>query len=464
MCCVLDGLALLAPFQQLVSVASPGGFTASLTDYDYFGSALTNVGDINADGVVDLAAGGTGSGSAVIGCVFVMFLRSDGTVLSHQQLTDGIGGFTGELTASDDFGCAVGPVGDVDGDIVSDLIVGASGHTGASGEEGAVYVIFLLSSGRAWSHQALSTSAGGFTGALAAGDRFGISCGSAGDVNQDGVGDAVVGADSSSAGGVVYVILLNADGTAASHQKLSSSQGALTAVFGDSDYFGRSSAAWSASSSALVIGAPGHANNTGAVYITFLQASGVVSSHQKITLSQGGLTATLVTDANFGLSVSVLTDMNHDGVDDMAVGAFDTTGSGYGAVFLLFLATDGSCILHRKIAESTNRFTGDVALTSFGIGVAGLGDLNSDGKADLAVGASAATYIFFTDQDWCVPTHVANSNHKSDFALQGVVGQYVDVVCDVGYEGDAIIMCQEDLLFEDMTCPGSLSFFIFFLF
>ena len=107
-----------------------GGLTAgSLDGYDYFGNAVASLGDLDGDGVPDLAVGArndenTDSGE---GAVYVLFLNSDGTVKRHQQkISDGLGGLTaGSLDGSDNFGSAVAGVGDLDGDGVPDIAVGA---------------------------------------------------------------------------------------------------------------------------------------------------------------------------------------------------------------------------------------------------------------------------------------------------------------------------------------------------
>jgi len=66
----------------------------------------------------------------------VLFLNTDGTVKSHQKISDTEGGFTGTLDNDDRFGWSAGSLGDLDGDGVGDLAVGAP-------PDGAVWVLFL---------------------------------------------------------------------------------------------------------------------------------------------------------------------------------------------------------------------------------------------------------------------------------------------------------------------------------
>ncbi len=66
-----------------------------------------------------------------------------GWVLSHQKISDTQGGFTGILDDGDLFGSSVASLGDLDGDGVADLAVGAWWDDDGGGDRGAVWVLFL---------------------------------------------------------------------------------------------------------------------------------------------------------------------------------------------------------------------------------------------------------------------------------------------------------------------------------
>ena len=66
-----------------------------------------------------------------------------GTVLSHQKISDTEGGFTGTLDNDDRFGQSVASLGDLDGDGVTDLAVGAPFDDDGGNLRGAVWVLFL---------------------------------------------------------------------------------------------------------------------------------------------------------------------------------------------------------------------------------------------------------------------------------------------------------------------------------
>jgi len=175
---------------------------------DQLGYSVSGVGDLNGDGLGDLIVGAPGvSGST--GAAYVLFGEPNGRgeVFPH-MLTPGFLGVTinGEAVG-DQAGYCVGGAGDVNGDGLSDLIIGAPG---ASTKAGAAYVIF----GPAGSNNstlALSslTGANGFKIAgVANGDSTGFSVSGAGDVNGDGYDDVIVGApnanDSEGAAFVIY--------------------------------------------------------------------------------------------------------------------------------------------------------------------------------------------------------------------------------------------------------------------
>ena len=315
-----------------------GGFTGALDDFDYFGGSVASVGDLDGDGVMDLAVGayGDGDGGFWRGAVWVLFLNADGTVKAHQKISSTEGGFTGTLHDGDYFGRSAASVGDLDGDGVMDLAVGALYDRDGGLERGAVWVLFLNADGTVKAHQKISSTAGGFTGALDDFDYFGISVASVGDLDGDGVGDLAVGAPGDDDGG---------------------------------EY-------------------------RGAVWVLFLSADGTVRAHQKISSTEGGFTGTLDYGDGFGASVASAGDLDGDGVMDLAVGATGDSDGGIdrGAVWVLFLNADGTVKAHQKISDTEGGFTGaldDADL--FGWSAASVGDLDGDGVADLAVGAAFAT-------------------------------------------------------------------------
>ncbi len=344
--------------------STEGGFTGRLHKDDVFGSSVASLGDLDGDGVGDLAVGAKGDddgGGYNRGAVWVLFLINNGTVKSHQKISDTKGGFTGILDDEDSFGFSVASLGDLDGDGVGDLAVGAYEDDDGGGNRGAVWVLFLNRNGTVKEHQKISDTEGGFTGMLDNKDWFGVSAVSLGDLDGDGVGDLAVGAWADDDGGInrgaVWVLFLNADGTVKSHQKISDTEGGFTGILDDHDRFGTSVASLGDLDGDrvgdLAVGAkwdddagdPEHANR-GAVWVLLLNTDGTVKRHQKISDTEGGFTGILDDWDHFGSSVASLGDLDGDGVTDLAVGARgDDDGRGYdrGAVWVLFLEGGDAC-------------------------------------------------------------------------------------------------------------------------
>ncbi len=147
------------------------------------------------------------------GAVWVLFLNNNGTVKSHQKISDTEGGFTGMLDDGDSFGSSVASLGDLDGDGVGDVAVGVTLDDDGGTSRGAVWILFLNTDGTVKSHQKISDTEGGFTGILDNLDSFGQSVASLGDLDGDGVGDLAVGAARDDDGGfdrgAVWVLSLD---------------------------------------------------------------------------------------------------------------------------------------------------------------------------------------------------------------------------------------------------------------
>ena len=122
-----------------------GGFNGILDNGDNFGESVASLGDLDNDGVSDLAVGAIldDDGGIDRGAVWILFMNTDGTVKSEQKISDTAGGFNGILDNSDTFGASVAGMGDLDGDGVTDLAVGADGDDDGDHDFGSVWILFL---------------------------------------------------------------------------------------------------------------------------------------------------------------------------------------------------------------------------------------------------------------------------------------------------------------------------------
>jgi len=332
--------------QQKIS-DDAGGFTGNLDAADYFGYSMGGkIGDFDGDGIPDLIVSAflDDDGGTDKGALYILFLNSDGTVKSHQKISDTEGGFTGGLDNSDSFGHSVSQIGDLNGDGIMDLAVGAEGDDDGGVNRGAVWILFLNSDGTVKSHQKISDTEGGFEGILFNGIKFGHGVHPIGDLDVDGVVDLVVGSEYGK--GAIWILFLNSDGTVKSFQEISDTEGGFTGALDENDHFGVTVDGIGDLDNDgipdLAVGADlddDGGTNTGALYILFLNSDGTVKSHQKISDTEGGLEGILNSQGNFGHRVVRLDDHNGDGVVDLFVGAHRTAdgGSDKGAVWILFL-------------------------------------------------------------------------------------------------------------------------------
>ena len=179
--------------------AGTGGFVINgVSSNDFSGKTVSGAGDVNGDGRADLIVGayrddpnGTNSGAS-----FVVFGKTDGTAVELSAVEAGTGGFVINGVSSDDFSSiSVSSAGDVNGDGMADLIIGAYGDDPNANGAGASFVVFGKTGGTAVQLSDVAANAGGFViNGVSSDDRAGISVSGAGDVDGDGKADLIVGA------------------------------------------------------------------------------------------------------------------------------------------------------------------------------------------------------------------------------------------------------------------------------
>lgn len=410
--------ALILPFALIVTSAqaqegtilkhqkisdTQGGLSATLDNGDFFGISMEPIGDLDSDGNTDMVAGAIrdDDGGTNRGAVYVLFLNADGSIISESKISDTQGGFTGGLNDNDFFGRSVASLGDLDGDGVNDIAVGAPMDDDGGTNKGAAWVLFMTDSGTVKSQQKISDLQGSFAGTLDDNDYFGWSMAGIGDLNLDGIGDLVVGSykddDNGMDRGAIWILFLDSNGTVKSHQKISDTQGGFSGTLSDRDYFGKSVTSLGDLDGdgvhELAVGAEWDDDggmNKGAVWILDLNSSGIVVAEQKISDTQGGFTGTLDVFDYFGSSVSATGDLDGDNVTDIIVGASndDDGGINRGASWLLFLNQDGTVKAHQKISDTQGDFDGVLDnVDLFGATLVSLGDLDGDNVIEIAIGA-----------------------------------------------------------------------------
>ena len=336
------------------------------------GGSVDGAGDVNGDGYDDVVIGASGyTGVEYKDGRAWLYLGSATGLLTTASWTDeGDGDWA-------IFGNAVAGAGDVDGDGYADVAIGALWEDATWDAEGAVHLYLGSASGLAAEPVWTATS-----GQEDANYSYATSC--AGDVNGDGFADLVVGAYDYAPGGAAFLYLGSASGPAAEPAWVGEpGQGGAT-------YGSSASSAGDVNGDGLadvLVGAQNYDHGYGAAggALLYYGTTAGVPSGDVDALAQAAQLGASAEDL-YGYAVASGGDLDGDGYDDVAVGAYydDNGGDASGLVFVFMGSPTGVTSGGADDADAV--LVGDTG-AHFGLSVAIAGDVDGDGYADLAVGA-----------------------------------------------------------------------------
>jgi len=439
----------------LIDPGSPGTNSGInvLSDGNEFGTPL-GIDDLDGDGVDDLIVGATEPAST--GELFVLFLNTDGTVKGRQQFAAGSGG--------DRFGADLHWLGPLSPGGAPFLAVGAPDRT-TSGTSGSVFMLEMTTSGTVQADHEIADGLGGFPSSSLSGlVQFGHAVGSPGDLDGDGIPELAVGAPLDDQGGSdrgsVWILFLDSSG----HVKATPAPvhiTSTTAGVADGDRFGNSVEGLGdldgpgPSVAALAVGSPGDgASGEGSVTILFLDAAGAVLSDTTIDAASGDLPAgNPIAGANFGWRIAQIGDVDQDGRGELAVGApneIPPSPGTQGTVWLLFLDAAGDVTRSEFLPEIGSAFDAAVA-SGDGFGFpGGVGDLDGNGIDEIAIGApwdrnvlfdrEGAVHVVFLDEATCGDGRAATLLGEQCDDGNTTDGDGCSSACIAEFCGDGVVM------------------------
>ncbi len=484
--------------------AAPGGTSARWTATEkggLAGGAVAGLTDFDGDGKRDVAVGEPKADTAAgkdAGVVRVLTRPGTGGKLGDALAITG-------AAAGDNLGFDVAAAGDVNGDGLTDVLIGAplagavptaTGTTGAAGTAGpaavpptgAAYLVYGRKGTAAIDLAAPDFGGVRLTGAEA-GSFLGRSVASLPDVNGDGRPELLIGAPARDAGGrkdagSAYVVFgttaptvdvskLAEEGTG--YRVDGPAAGALAGralgAIGDLNGDGRPE---------LLLTAP-RAGDSGRAYVLFGRATpGVIDLAQ---LGSQGYAIdgppSGVPGSWLGESIAAAGDANGDGTPDLVVGAHLGDGPDRvrgGLAFVLFGKDDATTVDLAKLGDGGFRITGVSAQDQTGFAVAPAGDFNADGLDDVAVSApladplsretAGAVYVVYGRKGEAKDVDLAEIGDRG-IRIAGVAGDTLGFALDAagdldGDGGDdlaigAVAIDTDYLLNVQSPGPGSLA-------
>jgi hypothetical protein len=356
-------------------------------------------GDVNNDGYDDILIGASSNneGGYGAGQTYLILGRPTANWQMDLDLSAANASFIGEGSYNSS-GVSVAGAGDVNNDGFDDILIGAIGSCEGGFQAGQTYLILGRPTANWQMDLDLSEANASFIGEESF-DMSGYSVAGAGDVNNDGYDDILIGApyndEKVSNAGQTYLILgrptvnwqMDLDLSAASASFLGENDqdlsGSSVAGAGDVNKDGYDD---------ILIGAQENdesASNSGQTYLIL----GRPTVNWQMDLDLSAASASFLGEDSYdssGMSVAGAGDVNKDGYDDILIGAPDNEDGGFGAgqTYLILGRPTAKWQMNLDLSEANASFIGEDSGDRSGGKVVGAGDVNNDSYDDILIAAA----------------------------------------------------------------------------
>ncbi len=324
--------------------------------FSAFGQSCAFVGDIDGDGNEDLAVGAPSDSllGHFNGALWIVFLDAKGNVRKLSEIREHASGFPAIMNEFSALGRSVTSLGDLDGDGVPDLAVGAPLWDGPDKHRGGVWILFLTRSGEVSHAVEIGSDPRLRELGVGAGSGFGASLANLGDIDGDGSPEIAVGQDPEfdkgfKEGRSVFVVSLGSKGDIRWARRIHDRTemigpdyswfGQAVAGIGDLDGDGIPDLAVSNEYDA------DGSEMAGAVWICFLDKNGSLKAKEKISAWQGKFGGLLHGGSKLGSPLCGPGDIDGDGIPDLLAGSAD-------GIWVLEMNRDGSVKEQRRVVRS----------------------------------------------------------------------------------------------------------------